>query len=621
MVAAAPSRLRFGPYDIERKLGRGMTDVYLGFDPSQNRRAVLKLLRHGSAARIVIEAERRGASIQQQLHAFDKRVIQVYDFGDLEGCFFVAMEYVEGETVAQLLRRERQFDPVRAANIALEVASQLESLHSFQAQIDGRAAAVVHGDIKPSNIQLGADGRIRLLDFGIAKSVTVARSLTVHEFGSPNYCSPERLNRSEVDTDADLWALGVTLYEMVAGSPPYQADDTRRLEHLIQSKRPPRALPGACPRGLKAIIGKALAADSAQRYGTAAILREDLAAFLENRPTVAERERRRPWKVNPTVDAGGESKWQWNWNWIRNWKWPDLPYARVAGALACVLLGMAVFLTTGYYWHYRSEAATFRAGLDLTHRTAPEMNHPIQEWYRLRDEYSFLGRFSPAIDLEPPLRAAYLAAADAVIEGYRTSADPDVRKPDWPKAQMALEQAVALDPKDRIARAKLALAQGYVELSSDPDRAMAKFNEAAAAMLGSPDPHLALARLYAYIMRDTERALRELTVAEALGYQAQPREIEQKADAYRFRAWKELGKAWSRDTDPDEAQRLIVLGQRDLESAQALYEQIPNFNQSDGHLRQVKAVYKKTLPHRAIVQVSPPAPRAAVKRRRPVRRR
>src|SRR5579883_3447312 len=91
----------------------------------------------------------------------------------------------------------------------------------------------------PSNIQVGADGRIRILDFGIAKTVTVARSLTVHEFGSPNYCSPERLNRSEVDTDADLWALGVTLYEMVAGSPPYQAEDTQRLEHLIQSKRPP----------------------------------------------------------------------------------------------------------------------------------------------------------------------------------------------------------------------------------------------------------------------------------------------------------------------------------------------------------------------------------------------
>jgi hypothetical protein len=510
------------------------------------------------------------------------------------------MEYVEGETVAQILRKERQLDPVRAARIALEVAGQLEALHSFQAEIDGRAAAVVHGDIKPSNIQVAADGRIRLLDFGIAKSVTVQRTLTVHEFGSPNYCSPERLNLSQVDTDADLWALGVTLYEMVAGSPPYQADDTQRLEHLIQSKRPPRALPAGCPRALKAIIGKALAADAAQRYGTAAIFREDLAAFLENRPTVAERERRRPWKVNPTVDAASESRWKWAWNWP--WKWPaawawlDLPYPRLAGALACVLLGMAVFLTTGYYWRFRSEAATFRAGLDLTHRTASEMRRPMQDWLHLRDEYSFLGKLSPAVDLEAPLRTAYLAAADAVIDGYRTSADPDIRKPDWPKAQVALEQAVAMDAKDQATRGKLALAQGYVNLSIDPIKAKAKFSEAVAAIPASPDPHLALARFYTYTLRDTERALAELTVAEALGYQAQPREIEEKADAYRYRAWKELGKAWSKDTNGDERQRLVVLGQKDLEAAQALYEQIPNFNQAPSHLRQVKAVYKKTLP-------------------------
>jgi hypothetical protein len=592
MVTASPSRLHFGPYQIERRLGRGMTDVYLGFDPARDRRAVLKLLRHAIAKPKVIDAERRGASIQQQLHAFDSRVVEVYEFGDLEGCFYVAMEYVEGETVAQLLQRERRFEPARAARIAMEIASQLEALHSFQAQIDGRAAAVVHGDIKPSNIQVAADGRIRLLDYGIAKTVTFVRNLTVHEFGSPSYCSPERLDSSQVDTDADLWSLGVTLYEMVAGSPPYQADDTQRLEVLIQSKRPPRALPVECPRGMKAVIGKALAADLGQRYGTASIFREDLAAFLENRPTVAERERRRPWKVSPTVDAGGEPKQWWTWAW----KLPELPYMRVAGALACVLLGMVVFLVSGYYWRFRSEAATFRAGLDLTHRTAAEMHRPIQEWQRLRDEYDFLGRFSPAVELEAPLRAAYLAAADVVIDGYRTSSDPDIRKPDWPKAQVALEQAVAMDPKDGIARAKLALVQGYVALASDPERAMAKFNEAAAGMLASPDPHLALARLYAYNMRDTDRALRELTVAEALGYRAQPREIEQKADAFRFRAFKELGKAWSKDTEADERQRLVVLGQKDLEAAQALYEQIPNFNQSAGHLRQVKAVYQKTLP-------------------------
>jgi hypothetical protein len=609
-----------------------MTDVYLAFDAARGRHAVLKLIRLAgdAATRQVIDAERRGASIQKQLHEFDPRVIEVYDFGDLEGCFFVALEYVEGENVARILRRERQIDPVRAARIAIEIAGQLEALHSFEAQIDGRAAAVVHGDIKPSNIQVSADGRIRLLDFGIAKCVTVQHNLTVHNFGSPNYCSPERLDRSEVDTDADLWALGVTLYEMLAGSPPYQADSTEKLEHLIQSKRPPRALPGDCPRTLRAIVGKALAADAAQRYGTAAIFREDLAAFLENRPTVAERERRRPWKVTPTVDAAGKPRWQWpriewpkvEWRKVewRQIEWRDIPYPRLAGATACVLLGMAVFLSTGYYWRFHKESTRFRAGLDLTRRGTAELDAPWREFQRLRGEYAFLGGFSPVDRLQAPLRAAYVAAAAAVLDGYRASPEPSLLKFDWPKAQAALEHAAAMGgAADPVERGRLALAQGYVALSSSSldqlrEKARRLFNEAAQAIPASPDPHLGLARLYVYGYRDAERAIAELTVAEALGYRLQPREIEQKADAYRFRAWKELGEAWGPTAKPREVFHLQSQGQHDLEAAEALYEQIPGFNHVDAHLRQVRAVYAKTLPSPP-QQAAAPAARPATKPR------
>ena len=592
MVASVPSRLRFGAYEIERKLGRGMTDVYLGFDAVVGRHAVLKLIRHSESSQVrqVIDAERRGASIQQQLHAFDPRVIEVYEFGDLEGCFYVAMEYVEGETVAAILRRERRIHPQRAARIALEVAAQLEALHSFQAQIDGRAAAVVHGDIKPSNIQVCAGGGIRLLDFGIAKCVTPARSLTVHPFGSPNYCSPERLDRSQVDTDSDLWALGVTLYEMAAGAPPYQAEDTRRLEGLIQSRRPPRALPVACPRALKAIVGKALAADAAQRYGAAAHFRQDLEAFLENRPTVAERERRHPWRVNPTVDAAASAP-AWR-RWLA-----DLPYARLAAALGCVLLGMAVFLATGYYWRYRSQADRFRAGLDFSHRSAAALYAPAYELARLRAGFEFLGRFSPAPELAAALRAAYLAAADAVIDGYRTGASPSLLAADWPKAQVALEQALALEPNDPPARGKLALVRACLDLASGRrEAARAGFLAASALIPAAPDPHLGMARLLVYADRDTARALAEFAVAEALGYRLQPREIEQQADAWRFRAWNELGTAWSARVPPAESARLQLAGRHDLESAEALYQQIPGFNHVDAHLKQVRAVYAKTLP-------------------------
>ena len=196
---------------------------------------------------MILEAERRGAAIQKQLHQADSRVIELYESGEMDGCFFIAMQYIEGRTIAEILKEEKRIEPARAAKFAIEILSQLDHLHSFQAEIDGERRSVVHGDIKPSNIQIGADDEVRLLDFGIAKVLTFTHSRTHLNLGSPGYCSPERLSRGQVDRHADLWAVGVTLYEMLAGSPPYQARDTRKLEQLIQSRRPPRALPADCP--------------------------------------------------------------------------------------------------------------------------------------------------------------------------------------------------------------------------------------------------------------------------------------------------------------------------------------------------------------------------------------
>jgi serine/threonine protein kinase len=281
-------------YEVIRKLARGMTDVYLAFDTNANRHAVLKIVEESPdpLTQLILEAERRGAAIQKQLHEADSRVIEIYDYGELDGYFFVAMQYIEGRTVAEILKQENRIEPARAAKFAIEILSQLDKLHSFQTEVDGQRRSVVHGDIKPSNIQIGADDEVRLLDFGIAKALTFTHSRTHLNLGSPSYCSPERLSRGQVDRHADLWAVGVTLYEMVAGQPPYQAQDTRKLEELIQSRRPPRALPDICPSGLKAILSKALAGDLHQRYVSAAAFESDVRLFLQNRPTVAESERR-----------------------------------------------------------------------------------------------------------------------------------------------------------------------------------------------------------------------------------------------------------------------------------------------------------------------------------------
>src|SRR5689334_4065985 len=204
----APNRV--GRYEIVRRLSRSMTDVYLAIDTVDNRKAALKLVKSGAdtVTQLVLEAERRGAAIQKEMRALDSRVVEVYDFGDADGYFFVAMQYVEGRNLAEVLQAETAIDSTRAATIALEICEQLSKFHSWQ-------SAVVHGDIKPSNIHLGPNDTVRLLDFGIAKTLRADCEATVHNFGSPSYCSPERLARSEVDHQSDLWAVGATLYEML----------------------------------------------------------------------------------------------------------------------------------------------------------------------------------------------------------------------------------------------------------------------------------------------------------------------------------------------------------------------------------------------------------------------
>src|SRR5205823_258652 len=154
------------------------------------------------------------------------------------------------------------------------------------------------GSAEVQNGQPQAQTSLRLLDFGIAKVISSTHNLTHHNLGSPTYCSPERISKSQVDQHADLWAVGVTLYEMLAGTPPYQAQNTRKLETLIQSRRPPRALPADCPAQLNAVVAKALAADIKRRYQSCEAFAADLQAFLDHRVTMAERERKSSWHSN-----------------------------------------------------------------------------------------------------------------------------------------------------------------------------------------------------------------------------------------------------------------------------------------------------------------------------------
>ncbi len=594
---------QFGKYEILSKLGRGMTDVYLALDPAAELRVVLKIVEQSPDpwTQIVMEAERRGSVIQKQLHEVDTRFLEVYDSGDLNGCYFVAMQYVEGKSLAEILQSERRIDPVRAAAYGAEVANQLDKLHSFQIEIEGRKRAVVHGDIKPSNIQVCASSDVRLLDFGISKAITFTHHLTYHNLGSPSYCSPERLRRAQVDPHSDLWALGATLYEMVAGFPPYQAQSTQKLEELIRSKRPPRALPEDCPAPLKAVIRKTLAGEIENRYATAAALEQDLRLFLENRPTQAETEKGRAWEVNPTVEkdrtsprAASHKASELAAQFARvlpRLKKVWIPAAAVAVGL---LIGALAYIETAYAYRFWVDSRPLRGHRDYTHLGIAEIDADWSLYRQLRARNLPLGKYSPVAWLTDSLRTGFLAAADEVIERYRNSTDPAIGDFEWQKARLCLQHAAELDAPGSAVKGKLALCDGYLALiasapsSQTAARAKASFEEAAGDLPRSPDPHLGLARVYVYNFRNVGRAVAELSVAERLGFKAGPREFEQQADGYLNRAEQALQQAQKAKPTSEDAKKYVTRAQGDLQRAANLYEPIEGFSNVGANLERLE---------------------------------
>src|SRR5215471_10612230 len=286
----APASRKIGKYDIVRKLGRGgMADVYLAMDTAAGHEVALKLIEHATDPDTLdtIEAERRGAELQARLAEIDPRVVRVFDAGDTDGYFFVAMEYIEGQDLAELLRRGPLVTSF-CVEVAAAVARTLENAHGLQVSIGGKEFhGVVHGDIKPKNIRIDKRGEVRVLDFGIAKALSLSRRLTRNEFGSVPYASPERLEEGQVDFHADLWALAVVLYEMATGLPPYQADTTERLERMIRSLIPPPPAPDPCPEALRRILIKAMMPEPELRYASAREFADELIMFRTGGPVRA----------------------------------------------------------------------------------------------------------------------------------------------------------------------------------------------------------------------------------------------------------------------------------------------------------------------------------------------
>src|SRR5437660_1369193 len=257
-------------YVIERKLGSGgMADVYLAEDQELGRRVALKLLddRHASDEEFV---ERFRREAQRAAGLNHPSIVSIFDRGYAEGTYYIAMEYLDGRTLKELLVKNGP-TPVP---IAIDYARQILGALAF-----AHRGAIVHRDIKPHNIVVGGDGRLKVTDFGIARSGASQMTEAGSIVGTAQYLSPEQARGAPVDPRSDIYSLGIVLYEMLTGKVPFSGDTPVEIamKHLSQVPEPPSKLRPNIPHDLDAVVMRALAKDPEQRYSTAEEMDADLA--------------------------------------------------------------------------------------------------------------------------------------------------------------------------------------------------------------------------------------------------------------------------------------------------------------------------------------------------------
>jgi eukaryotic-like serine/threonine-protein kinase len=273
-----------GPYRVVRRLGRGgMGVVWLAHDPRLDRAVALKLLpAHRStddAARLSLTEEAKAASALDHPH-----IAGIYDIGDApDGRVFIAMAFCEGESLRDRLQRGR-LSVAETLAVATPLADALAAAH---------AAGIVHRDVKPGNVILTPSGGVKLLDFGVAV-LPATRAAASPMAGTPPYMSPEQCRGEEVDGRADIWSLGVVLYEMLSGRRPFGGADEAALLRAIQSESPPelRRLRPEIGAPLARIVERCLARSPAARFASASELGDALRAVSGTRTARRSRQLR-----------------------------------------------------------------------------------------------------------------------------------------------------------------------------------------------------------------------------------------------------------------------------------------------------------------------------------------
>ena len=220
-------------YEIHKRIGRGgMADVFSARDLLLDRQVAIKVLFPEYATdESFVERFRREA--QSAANLSHPNIVNVYDWGKYETTYFIAMEEVQGRTLADILKTNKQLTSKQAAEVASEVAAALGFAHE---------KGVAHRDIKPANILIGSNGQVKVADFGIARVMNAATESNLTQVGSvmgtATYFSPEQAQGAQPDPRSDLYSLGVVMYEMVAGRPPFSGENPVSIANILKCRPP-----------------------------------------------------------------------------------------------------------------------------------------------------------------------------------------------------------------------------------------------------------------------------------------------------------------------------------------------------------------------------------------------
>jgi len=263
-----------GRYSIKEKIASGgMAEVYRAHDSTLNRTVAIKILYpHYAAEAGFVARFRREAQAAANLN--HPNIVNIYDWGAEGSTYYIVMEFITGRSLKDIIKEQAPLDKLTIIDIGRQVAAALSHAHGHN---------LIHRDIKPHNIIITEDGKVKVTDFGIARSTTATMTQTGSILGTANYLSPEQAQGNEVGNVSDIYSLGVVLFEMATGKVPFTGDSpvAIALKHIHEAPPLPRSLNPDLPINLQEVIVKAISKHPSDRYQSAEEISEDLGRCAE----------------------------------------------------------------------------------------------------------------------------------------------------------------------------------------------------------------------------------------------------------------------------------------------------------------------------------------------------